>query len=157
MKDSNPLIGDVKISSPVPGLVDIRFVMADGTIPDDTTIAAVTEAVNQRGRRPLTDQVQVVRPDIEEYSIDVTYYINSSDSSTAAVIQAKAETAAEEYKHWQDSKVGRDINPDELTARMNSAGVKRTVIRAPAFRIIGETAKAQCTSVNVIYGGLEND
>ncbi len=157
VKDSTPLIGDVKISSPVPGLVDIRFVMADGTIPDDTTIAAVTEAVNQRGRRPLTDQVQVVRPDIEEYSIDVTYYINSSDSSTAAVIQAKAETAAEEYKHWQDTKVGRDINPDELTARMNSAGVKRTVIRSPAFRIIGETAKAQCTSVNVIYGGLEND
>ena len=157
VKDSNPFIGDVKITSPTPGLVDIRFVMTDGTVPDDTTIAAVTAAVNQRGKRPLTDQVQVKRPEIEEYEIDVTYYINTSDSNAATAIQAQAETAVEDYKLWQASKVGRDINPDELIARLNDAGAKRAEVRAPAFRVIGETAKAQCTGVNIIYGGLEND
>lgn len=157
VKDSNPFIGDVKITSPTPGLVDIRFVMTDGTVPDDTTIAAVTAAVNQRGKRPLTDQVQVKKPEIEEYSIDVTYYINVSDSNAATAIQAQAETAVEEYKLWQATKVGRDINPDELIARLNDAGAKRAVVRSPAFRIIGEIAKAQCTGVNVVYGGLEND
>lgn len=131
--------------------------MTDGTVPDDTTIAAVTAAVNQRGKRPLTDQVQVKKPEIEEYSIDVTYYINTSDSNAATAIQAQAETAVEEYKLWQATKVGRDINPDELIARLNDAGAKRAVVRSPAFRIIGETAKAQCTGVNVVYGGLEND
>lgn len=157
VKDSNPFIGDVKITSPTPGLVDIRFVMTDGTVPDDTTIATVTAAVNQRGKRPLTDQVQVKKPEIEEYSIDVTYYINTSDSNAATAIQAQAETAVEEYKLWQATKVGRDINPDELIARLNDAGAKRAVVRSPAFRVIGETAKAQCTGVNVIYGGLEDD
>ena len=157
VKDSNPFIGDVKITSPTPGLVDIRFVMTDGTVPDDTTIAAVTAAVNQRGKRPLTDQVQVRRPEIEEYSIDVTYYINTSDSNAATAIQAQAETAVEEYRLWQATKVGRDINPDELIARLNDAGAKRAEVRSPAFRVIGETAKAQCTGVNVVYGGLEND
>lgn len=131
--------------------------MTDGTVPDDTTIAAVTAAVNQRGKRPLTDQVQVKRPEIEEYEIDVTYYINTSDSNAATAIQAQAETAVEDYKLWQASKVGRDINPDELIARLNDAGAKRAEVRAPAFRVIGETAKAQCTGVNIIYGGLEND
>ena len=157
VKDSNPNIGDVKITSPVPGVVDIRFVMTDGTVPDDTTIAAVTAAVNQRGKRPLTDQVQVKKPEIEEYSIDVTYYINTSDSNAATAIQAQVESAVEKYKLWQASKVGRDINPDELIANINDAGAKRAVVRAPVFRVIGETAKAQCTGVNVIYGGLEND
>lgn len=157
VKDSNPNIGDVKITSPIPGVVDIRFVMTDGTVPDDTTIAAVTAAVNQRGKRPLTDQVQVKKPEIEEYSIDVTYYINTSDSNAATAIQAQVESAVEKYKLWQASKVGRDINPDELIANINDAGAKRAVVRAPVFRVIGETAKAQCTGVNVIYGGLEDD
>ena len=93
----------------------------------------------------------------KEYNIDVTYYINSSDRGGAAAIQAQAETAVEEYELWQASKIGRDINPDELIARMNDAGVKRAVIREPAFRIIGDTAKAQCTGASIIYGGLEND
>lgn len=157
VKDSNPNIGDVKITSPIPGVVDIRFVMTDGTVPDDTTIAAVTAAVNQRGKRPLTDQVQVKKPEIEEYSIDVTYYINTSDSNAATAIQAQVESAVEKYKLWQASKVGRDINPDELIANINNAGAKRAVVRVPVFRVIGETAKAQCTGVNVIYGGLEDD
>ena len=157
VKDSNPNIGDVKIISPTPGVVDIRFVMTDGTVPDDTTIAATTAAVTQRGKRPLTDHVQVKKPEIEEYSIDVTYYINTSDSNAATAIQAQVESAVEKYKLWQASKVGRDINPDELVANINDAGAKRAVVRAPVFRVIGETAKAQCTGVNVIYGGLEDD
>lgn len=156
-KASNPSIGDVRITSPSPGVVEIYFVMSDGTIPDDTTIDEVSEAVNQRGKRPLTDYVQVKKPLVEEYNIDVTYYINSSDRGGAAAIQAQAETAVEEYELWQASKIGRDINPDELIARMNDAGVKRAVIREPAFRIIGDTAKAQCTGASIIYGGLEND
>ena len=157
VKESNPAIGDVKITSPSPGTVDIRFVMTDGTVPDDTVIAAVTAAVNQRGKRPLTDNVQVRRPEIEEYSIDVTYYINASDSNAATAIQAQAETAVENYKLWQASKVGRDINPDELITSLNNAGAKRAVVRSPVFRVIGDTAKAQCTGVNIVYGGLEND
>jgi phage-related baseplate assembly protein len=157
VKDSNPDIGDVKITSPSPGVVDIRFVMSDGSVPDDAAILAVEAAVNQRGKRPLTDNVQVMKPEVEEYGIDVTYYINSSDSHAATAIQEQAEAAVESYKLWQASKVGRDINPDELIARLNDAGAKRAEVRSPSFRVIGETAKAQCAGVNIVYGGLEND
>lgn len=157
VKDSNPSIGDVKITSPTPGVVDIRFVMADGTVPDDTVIAEVAEAVNQKGKRPLTDNVQVKKPEVEEYGIDVTYYINTSDSNAAMAIQGQAEAAVEGYRLWQASKVGRDINPDELISRLNDAGAKRAEVREPAFRVIGETSKAQCTGVKIVYGGLEDD
>ncbi len=157
IKSSNADIGDVRISSPVPGLVDIRFIMADGSVPEDAIITAAYEYVNRRNRRPLTDNVQILRPTIEEYGIDLVYYINASDSNNAFTIQSKVKTAVDAYKFWQGSKIGRDINPDELIARIKGAGAKRAVVSEPAFRMIGETAKAECIQINVVYGGLEND
>jgi len=153
----SPDIGDVRITSPEPGVVDIRFLMSDGEIPDDTMISAVQEYVSQRGKRPLTDHVQVLKPEAEEYCIDMTYYINASSAASAAVVQGKVEEAAAGYRSWQASRVGRDINPDELTARAVAAGAKRVEVREPAFRVIGETAKAVCTGMRVVYGGLEDD
>lgn len=157
VKESNPDIGDVRITNPAPGVVDIRFTMADGSIPDDSVIKEVEKAVNQRGKRPLTDHVQVRKPDVAEYCIDLTYYINASDSVSATMIQEQVGHAAEEYRLWQDSKVGRDINPDELISRINSAGAKRTDIREPIFSVVQEAAKPQCIGVHVVYGGLEDD
>ncbi len=157
VKESNAEIGDVKVTSPTPGVVDIRFVMDDGSVPDDSMIEAVQNSVNERGRRPLTDCVQVKKPEIEEYNVDLTYFINASDSAAAAAIQEQVGVAVKEYKIWQDSKVGRDVNPDELIAYIKNAGAKRAIVREPAFRIIEETAKPQCTGFNIIYGGLEDD
>ena len=157
IKSSNADIGDVKISSPVPGLVDIRFIMMDGSIPEDTLITAAYEYVNQRDKRPLTDNVQILKPTIEEYEIDLIYYINTSDSNSAFAIQSKVKTAVDAYIFWQGSKIGRDINPDELIARIKYAGAKRAIVSEPTFRRIGETAKAECIRLNVVYGGLEYD
>ncbi len=156
VKDYSPDIGDVKVTSPSPGIVDIRFIMADGTMPTDSMVQAVQEYVSQRGRRPLTDCVQVKKPDITGYGIDFTYYINSSDSSMVAAIQEQVSMAVEEYKSWQASKVGRDINPDELVCRIKNAGAKRAVVRAPVFMAADGMSKAECNGVKVLYGGLED-
>lgn len=156
VKDYSPDIGDVKVSSPSPGIVDIRFIMADGTVPGDTTVQAVKEHVSQRGRRPLTDCVQVNKPDIKEYTIDFTYYISLNDSNIMAAIQEQVAIAVEEYKNWQASKIGRDINPDELVCRIKNAGAKRAVVRTPVFLATDGMSKAECTEVNIIYGGLED-
>lgn len=157
VKESNPDIGDVKITSPQPGIVDIRCMMADGTLPDDITIEAISESLNQRGKRPLTDYVQIRKPEIKEYCIDLTYFINKSKSAAAAGIQAQVVAAVNEYKLWQSLKVGRDINPDKLISRINDAGAKRAVVRAPQFCIVSETSIARCIGINVVYGGLEDD
>lgn len=158
VKDVRPDIGDVKVTSPTPGLVDIRFIMDGGVLPDDKTVAAVQEHVSQRGKRPLTDNVQVKRPDMEYFSVDFKYYINASQSSTAASIQEKVNAAVNSYITWQSSKIGRDINPDELIARVKAAGAKRVVIASPTFRVIGGTAKAELSGGPVvIYRGLEDD
>lgn len=158
VKDVRPDIGDVKVTSPTPGIVDIRFIMDGGILPDDKTITAVQEHVSQRGKRPLTDNVQVGRPEVERFTVDLKYYINASESSTAASIQENVSAAVNNYIKWQSSKIGRDINPDELTARVKEAGAKRVIIAAPEFRVVGGIAKAEIEGTpSVIYGGLEDD
>ena len=158
VRESGLEIGDIKVKSPTAGVVDIRFVMKNGDIPDDATVTLLQEYImSQRKRRPLTDNVQVQKPIVEQYEIDVIYYINMSDSNSATSIQKQVEDAVNDYRVWQDSKIGRDINPDELIMRIKRAGAKRAIIAYPFFCVVGDVVKAQCCSVKIAYGGLEND
>ena len=157
VKSSGADVGDVKVSSPSPGVVDIRAAMSDGSIPDDATITYLQGYLSQRGKRPLTDKVQVSKPAPQEFTIDVTYYINSSKSGMAEAIKPLAEAAVEEYRMWQISKIGRDINPDELVYRIIGAGAKRVSVIQPAYLAVPASSKAECKAVKITYGGLEDD
>ena len=156
-KNYDQRVGDVLPTSPTPGVVDIRFILNNGSIPDAAMIAGMTEYLRQRSKRPLTDNVVIAAPDIVEYNIDLTYYINTSDSSSAVQIQGQAETALADYKLWQSSKIGRDINPDELRKFLKNAGVKRIEVTEPRFVILDDIEVAVLKNTNVRYGGLEND
>lgn len=150
-------VGDVLPTSPTPGVVDIRFILKDGSIPNETMIAGMAEHLQQRSKRPLTDKVEVAAPDVVTYSVDITYYINASDMSSAAQIQSRVQQAIREYELWQCTGIGRDINPDELMAYLKKAGIKRADIRQPVFKVLENTEAAKVTSTNIIYGGIEND
>lgn len=156
-KNYDSEIGDVHPSSPTPGIVDIRFIMADGSIPDAATIAGLTDYLQQRGKRPLTDNVTVGAPDVVPYNIAATYYINKSDRANTEAIQDGAQQAVEDYQAWQSARIGRDINPDELRGYMKNAGVKRITITEPAFTVLTDQQIAQCGTVSLTYGGLEDD
>ncbi|MCD8204483.1 MAG: baseplate J/gp47 family protein [Coprobacillus sp.] len=150
-------IGDVLATSPTPGVVDIRFTLSDGSLPDEAWIARMEEQLQQRGKRPLTDYVQVAAPDTASYDIDVTYYINTSDSDQAVTIQAQAAQAVQDYIEWQAGKIGRDIEPGTLIQYMKKAGVKRVDVNEPEFTVIADTALPVLGQCNIIYGGLEDD
>lgn len=150
-------IGDVLPTSPTPGVVDIRFIMEDGSLPDEKTIKGMEEHLQQRSKRPLTDKVVVAAPDAVKYKIDLKYFINTSDASVAVQIQEQAAQAIADYKNWQCTKIGRDINPDQLKALLKNAGVKRIEITEPAFKVLQDSEVAVLESENVVYGGLEND
>ena len=156
-KNYDQRVGDVLPTSPAPGVVDIRFILNNGSIPDAAMIAGMTEYLRQRSKRPLTDNVIIAAPDIVEYNIDLTYYINTSDSSSAVQIKEQAEAALEDYKLWQSSKIGRDINPDELRKFLKNAGVKRMEVTEPRFVVLDDIEVAVLKNINVRYGGLEND
>ena len=75
----------------------------------------------------------------------------------AVTIQSEVNKAIDKYNKWQQSKMGRDINPDKLVSYIEQAGAKRAVITAPVFKTIGETSIANLINVNIVYGGLEDD
>ena len=156
-KDFSREVGDVLPTSPTPGIVDIRFILKDGSIPGETMIAEMEKHLQQRSKRPLTDFVQVAAPDVVNYNTDFTYWINTSDSASAVQIQEQVNQAVKDYQLWQSTGIGRDINPDELVALLKKAGAKRADIREPVFTVLQDTEVAQVTSTNIVYGGLEND
>lgn len=147
---------DVAVSSPSAGQVEIRPLLEGGEIPTQEILDAVDAVCNDKSIRPLTDQVTVLAPTVVNYDITLTYWIDQSNSSIAASIQEKVNEAVNDYITWQKSKLGRDINPSELIARIMAAGAKRVDITSPVFTAITKEQVAVANNVTVTYGGLED-
>ena len=156
-KSADPTISNVVVDSEEAGTVNIRFVCDGGVIPGDALIQKVTEYLNDKTIRPLTDKVVVQAPGTQEYNVDLTYYIPSSMKAAVATIQADVATAVNRYNTWQTEKIGRDINPSYLIQKVMEAGAKRVNVSSPAFTILDKHTIAKAGKVNLVYGGLEDD
>lgn len=153
----NQEIIDVKVSSPAPTEVEIRFLIGEGEIPTSTVIKGLEEHLQDSNIRPLTDKVRVLAPEQQKFNISLTYYINRSDSAKANSIQNAVNAAIGEYIRWQTYTIGRDINPSELIKRIVETGAKRVEVTAPVFTKIPVTTVARIGEMSVTYGGLEDD
>lgn len=156
-KSVNPLISDVAIDSPEPGKVDVYVLMEGGELPGEEILSAVDKHLNAKTIRPLTDLVTVKSPTVEEYNIDVTYWINREDGAYVREIVSAAESAVTEYVKWQENKLGRDISPSELIYKMKSAEIKRVEVREPVYKALNAFTVARAAQVNAVFGGLEDD
>lgn len=154
---ASQLISDASVTSPVPGTVKIIPLMQGGVIPEQEMLDKVSETVNDRSVRPLTDLVQVEAPTAVNYSIELTYYIDSENKAIVNAIQETVTAAVEEYKDWQKAKLGRDINPSKLISLVMGAGAKRVVVTRPTFTELNESQVALPTDTTIDYGGLEDD
>lgn len=157
VKTCNSGITDAKVQSPSDGVVEIRFIMQDGTIPGEATLQEVATFLQNEKIRPLTDKVEVKAPVAQNYAINLTYYIAESDKNQASAIQQNVNSAVDAYKMWQCEKIGRDINPSYLMRLIMNAGAKRAVIASPEFAVVSAENIALCTTVTVTYGGVESD
>ena len=157
-KQFNPSIGDVvATSNQAAGTVDIVFIMADGKTPGTEMINGLKEYLNGRTRRPMTDLVNVSAPVEVTYTVNLTYYINRSDSARAVAIQEAVQAAVADYLTWQRT-IGRDINPSKLVALVMAAGAKRVTVTAPTYTTVDAIkVSALSGSPTINYGGLEDD
>ena len=156
-KSYSSSIGDVEVSSPDACEVEVRFLMADNSMPTAGIISEVQEYLSADDKRPLTDQLTVLAPTGQNFNIDVTYYINKSDTDKAVSIQAAVNAAVAEYIAWQTGTIGKDINPSVLTQMMVTAGAKRVNVVSPAFTTVPTGSVARINTQTVTYGGLEDD
>lgn len=157
VKTCNAGIADVKVTSPTAGIVEIRFIMADGTVPGEALIEEVQQYLQDEKIRPLTDKVEVRAPEVMKYEIDIKYYISESDKNRTPSIKSNVLSSVEVFEAWQKEKIGRDINPSYLTHLLMEAGTKRVVIHSPEFAVIPDTGIGICTKKTITYGGVERD
>lgn len=158
-RTANSNIGDVIVEGPPvtqPGHVNIYPLMNDGSLPPDEILNQVLEMCNADDIRPDTDYVHVLSPVEVEYELNVRYFIDRDNASSASYISSQIESAIAEWITWQHSKLGRDINPDELNYRIIKAGAKRCQITLPVFTVLQGYEIGKCTSSEISFGGLED-
>ena len=147
----------VSVTSPEPGVVDVRFVLAGGELPDEAMISMVREALSDETVRPLTDRVDVAAPETVDYAVAGRWYLRRSDAVLLSGVTAAVAQAVEDWRLWQRSQPGRDINPTRLIAAVQAAGAKRVELDSPAFRALEATQVARETDISLLFGGLEDE
>ena len=157
-KAYSPAVGDVVATSDQEaGTVDIVFIMADGSTPGEEMIEGMEGYMRSKDIRPMSDLVRIAAPEEVQYTINLTYYINRSDSAKAVTIQAAVAQAVEDYKTWQRA-IGRDVNPSQLIRMVMDAGAKRVSVTAPTYTTVAATkVSALQGEATITYGGLEDD
>lgn len=157
VREYDSSIEDVYITSPSEREVHIAVLLEDGQLPGTEFLSGLRDFISEDDRKMLTDEITVSAPTAVNYNLTMTYYINESDKAQAVQIQNAVSQAVTDYIEWQQSKIGRDINPNELSKRVMNAGAKRLVITAPSYAVVAAGSVAVAQNVSVTYGGLEDD
>lgn len=156
-KEYSADIGDVEVTSPEPGQVDIKILMEDGKLPDDDFMHKVEAHLSADTIRPLTDKVKVSKPDTTDLTVNLKYFVSESNKDMATTIQSAVAAAIQDYIAWQTSAIGRDINPSVLIQRIMEAGAKRVEVTSPVYTKVEPGHVAHFTTQTVTYGGVEDD
>lgn len=165
-------ISAVKVVSPSPGTVRILVVVDNGESPSDEILKKVYDECSPRDRRPLTDKVETGTPEIVEYDIDLTYYLDKNFPTYEGKWRKAIEGENFDYEsgairtfiNWQQEDIGRSINVEELKFQiLNSStyeadnktlsGVRKLIINSPGYDNIKEIQLAKVRNINVTYGG----
>ena len=155
-KTVSPAVLDVAVTSPEACYVDVRVILRGGQEATPAVLKEIEEALNAADVRPLTDIVTVNAPETVDFSVDATFWIAQPNKESAAAIEKAVRAAVDEYIEWQTTKMGRDINPSQLTRMMMEAGAKRVEVRQPVFAAVPEIAVGKLQSKNILNGGLED-
>lgn len=155
---ASPAISDVLAYSPTPMTAEVRVLLEGGEIPDSAILDKVVAVLSPKDRRPMCDKLEVKASDAVPYNITASYYIRREDQALAPQITEAANQALQAYIQWQRAKMGRDIDPGELNARLRAAGVKRAVITSPAYtELDGWQVAQEATVAPLEMAGFEDD
>lgn len=157
VKEYSLLIKDVKVTSPEDDTIKIIVLLKDGEIPDENFLNNLKEFLTKMNVKPLTEKVVIDAPNTVPYNVSGSYYINASDKNQVQEIQEAVAKAQAEYVTWQKEKIGRDINPFHLQYLLMKAGVKRIELVEPIFNDVDDSSIAMEGSINLVYGGIEDD
>ena len=120
-------------------------------------IVAVADYIAGLENTPADDKIYVKAPEVIRYKILGKYYISESNRENETIIKESVIEAAQYFVSECHENIGADIVPDKLIEVARVAGAKRLEITSPVFTQVTETEIAICDSVELVYGGLEDD
>ena len=85
-KSASALISDVAVDSRTPGTVQVYALLKGGVLPEFEMLQLIDDKLSAKTIRPLTDEVSVHAPEVAEYAIDLSYWINTEDATQAEQI-----------------------------------------------------------------------
>ena len=140
-------------------VVKLCIMCANGEVPDEGYCEEVLQYIKSLKCTPDTDKIEIVAPEVVEYTLRATFYIPESRKDIAESIAKGVEEAADSFVQYTQENIGYDINPDILTAYVGAAGARRIVIEEPEYTVISENQIAICRmdDVKLKYGGLEEE
>lgn len=150
-------IMDVKAITENPGEVSIIVIGNNGEQLSQELLNKILDKCSDKKVKPLTDKVMVKNATQINYSIDLEYFIDEENKNNIPQIQSAISEAISRYVLWQNSKLGRDINPNKLMYELMGTGIKRVTINQPTFTHVESTQIANNTHIISNYGGLENE
>ena len=154
----NPAIIDVALVSPSACVVDIYPLLTGGELPTEAILDQIDEYFAADNILTFTDWVTAKTPAVHEYSINVDYYITSDDLTKSESIRSAVTAAVEDYRMWQQTKIGRAITPEQLIRRVMDAGASHVdlITLSPGSLVeLNESTVARCTGVTVTYKGVD--
>lgn len=140
---ANAAIQDVAITSPSPGEVLITPICKGGILPEESVLQQIKDICSADDVRPMTDLVLVSAPTQIAYELNFKYYTTLENEKSCVEAIEGTGGAIEQYLNWQDTKLGRDINPDRLRALClnpeKGTGCVRLDVISPSRVVISET------------------
>ncbi|MEM5854046.1 MAG: baseplate J/gp47 family protein [Candidatus Aenigmatarchaeota archaeon] len=154
-KTAHQDINDVTVYSPSPGQVIVTVLMKDGEIPSEEILQEVKKTLNHEKVRPLTDQIFVRAPGVVTYRIKGQYWLYRSYSALLDSVKKRIELEINKFVKTQDSKLGRDIVPEQIIEVIQSIqGVYRVVLEEPSYRTLEIFEVSKCEEVSLNFAGF---
>ncbi|WP_197229876.1 baseplate J/gp47 family protein [Lysinibacillus sphaericus] len=111
-------IADVEVDSPAPGVTRIVALLKNGEIPTQQHLDEILAICSAESVRPLTDNVIATIPEVQNFNLEVQYWLPNSKATVADELMQKIDAEYQTYLVWQRSKLGRDVNPSEVVKRL---------------------------------------
>lgn len=147
-------ISDVLITTPEPGVVEIKPVLKTGDLPTEVNINRIKDMFDKTKNYPNTTTLRVVIPDTYSFNIDLNYYIKDTDKMYEKEIQDKVNTAIDEFIMYQKMNINIYLNPDDLRKRILNAGAYIVNIKEPVFTKENVGKVLVMGDKTIKYGGL---
>lgn len=149
---ASPLVRDVAVLSPAPGLVRL-YPLATTGMPSPELKALVLAAASAEDVRPLCDQVEVADPVLAPFALsaELTLYRDAD----AAETMARAQAAQAQFCEQVSGGLGRDVVRSQLSAALSVPGVYRVNLVSPNVDIdVPENGWAHAVSCSLTLAGV---